>query len=125
MAQPKLSKFELQIMEALWSHGPSSVREVLESFPEPDRPAFTTVQTMIYRLESKQAVRRAKKIGNALIFEAVISRDAAERRVVDDLLTLFGGRIRPLMSHLIEAGQLTLEDVEEARKMLRKSTRKE
>jgi BlaI family transcriptional regulator, penicillinase repressor len=121
MAQSKLSKFELQIMEALWNHGPSSVREVLESFPEQDRPAFTTVQTMIYRLESKQAVRRAKKIGNALIFEAVISRDAAERRVVDDLLSVFGGRIQPLMSHLIEAGQLTLEDVEEARKMLRKS----
>ena len=112
-------------MEALWSHGASSVREVLESFPEQDRPAFTTVQTMIYRLESKKAVRRAKKIGNALIFEAVISREAAHRRLVDDLLGLFGGRIRPLMSHLIEAGQLTLEDVEEARKMLRKSIRKE
>src|SRR5215470_5230955 len=102
MALPKLSPFELQIMEALWSRGPSSVREVLEGFPEEDRPAFTTVQTMIYRLESKKAVRRAKKIGNALIFEAVISRDAAERRLVDDLLTLFGGRIRPLMSHLID-----------------------
>jgi predicted transcriptional regulator len=125
MASPKLTKFELQIMEALWAHGPSSVREVLQSFPEPDRPAFTTVQTMIYRLETKKAVRRTKKIGNALIFEAIISRDVAQRRLVDDLLTLFGGRIRPLMSHLIEAGQLTLEDVEEARKMLRKSTRKE
>lgn len=121
MAQPKLSKFELQIMEALWGHGPSSVREVLERFPEQDRPAFTTVQTMIYRLETKKAVRRAKKIGNALIFEATLSRNAAERRLVDDLLTLFGGRIRPLMSHLVETGRLTLEDVEEARKMLRKS----
>jgi BlaI family transcriptional regulator, penicillinase repressor len=125
MALPKLTRLELQIMEALWSHGASSVREVLESFPEQDRPAFTTVQTMIYRLESKKAVRRAKKIGNALIFEAVISREAAHRRLVDDLLGLFGGRIRPLMSHLIEAGQLTLEDVEEARKMLRKSIKKE
>lgn len=125
MALPKLTRLELQIMEALWSHGASSVREVLESFPEQDRPAFTTVQTMIYRLESKKAVRRAKKIGNALIFEAVISREAAHRRLVDDLLGLFGGRIRPLMSHLIEAGQLTLEDVEEARKILRKSIRKE
>lgn len=125
MALPKLTRLELQIMEALWSHGASSVREVLESFPEQDRPAFTTVQTMIYRLESKKAVRRAKKIGNALIFEAVISREAAHRRLVDDLLGLFGGRIRPLMSHLIDAGQLTLEDVEEARKMLRKSIRKE
>src|SRR6185437_12578175 len=111
MALPKLTRFELQIMEALWTRGPSSVREVLESFPEEDRPAFTTVQTMIYRLESKKAVRRTKKIGNALIFEALISRDAAQRRLVDDLLTLLGGRIQPLMSHLIEAGQLTLEDV--------------
>jgi BlaI family transcriptional regulator, penicillinase repressor len=125
MALPKLTRFELQIMEALWNHGPASVREVLESFPEQDRPAFTTVQTIIYRLESKKAVRRAKKIGNALIFEAVLSRDAAHRRLVDELLTLFGGRIRPLMSHLIEAGQLTLEDVEEARKMIRKSIKKE
>jgi predicted transcriptional regulator len=125
MALPKLSKFELKIMDALWSQGPSSVREVHERFPEPGRPAFTTVQTMIYRLETKKAVRRAKKIGNALIFEAVISRNTAHRRLVDELLTLFGGRIQPLMSHLIEAGQLTLEDVEEARKMLRKPNRKE
>jgi predicted transcriptional regulator len=125
MALPKLTPFELQIMEALWAHGPSSAREVLLSFPEEDRPAYTTVQTMIYRLEAKKAVRRTKKIGNALIFEAIVTRDAAQRRLVDDLLTLFGGRIQPLMSHLIEAGQLTLEDVEEARKMLRKSTKKE
>ena len=125
MELPKLTQFELKIMEALWSHGPCSVREVHESFPEQDRPAFTTVQTMIYRLETKKAVRRAKKIGNALIFEAVISRSAASRRLVDELLTLFGGRIRPLMSHLIEAGQLTPEDIEEARKILRKPTKKE
>jgi BlaI family transcriptional regulator, penicillinase repressor len=125
MALPKLSKLELQIMEALWTHGPCSVREVHESFPEQHRPAFTTVQTMIYRLEGKSAVRRAKKIGNALIFEAVISRNAAQRRLVDELLTLFGGRIQPLMSHLIEAGQLKLEHVEEARKMLRKPIEKE
>jgi BlaI family transcriptional regulator, penicillinase repressor len=125
MPLPKLTQLELQIMEALWSHGPSSVREMQESFPEPGRPAFTTVQTMVYRLEKKKVVRRAKKIGNALIFEAVISRNTAHRRLVDDLLTLFGGRIQPLMSHLIEAGQLTLEDVEEARKMLRKPVKKE
>jgi BlaI family transcriptional regulator, penicillinase repressor len=125
MTLPKLSQLELKIMEALWSHGPCSVREVQESFPESDRPAFTTIQTMIYRLEGKKAVRRAKKIGNALIFEAIISRNAARRRLVDDLLAAFGGRIQPLMSHLIEAGQLTLEDVEEARKMLRKPTKKE
>jgi BlaI family penicillinase repressor len=125
MPLPKLSKFELQIMEALWSKGPSSVREVHESFPEKDRPAYTTVQTMVYRLELKKAVRRAKKIGNALIFEAVISRNAAQRRLIDELLNLFGGRTQPLISHLIEAGQLTLEDVEEARRTLRKLTKKE
>jgi BlaI family transcriptional regulator, penicillinase repressor len=125
MASIKLSKFELRIMQALWSHGPSSVRQVLESFPARERPAFTTVQTMIYRLEKKNIVRRATKIGNALIFEAVVSQNAIHRRLVDDLLTLFGGRIQPLMSHLIEAGQLTLEDVEEAKKLLRKTTKKE
>ena len=125
MSLPKLSKLELQIMEALWSKGPSSVREVQESFPEKDRPAYTTVQTMVYRLEVKKALRRAKKIGNALIFEAVISRNAAQRRLIDELLSLFGGRTQPLISHLIEAGQLTLEDVEEARRTLRKLTKKE
>jgi BlaI family penicillinase repressor len=125
MELPKLSKFELRIMEALWSHGPCSVREVHESFPERDRPAFTTVQTMIYRLEGKSAVRRAKKIGNALIFEAVISRNAAQRGLVDDLLRLFGGRIQPLMSHLIEAGQLKLEHLEEARKLLPQPIKKQ
>jgi BlaI family transcriptional regulator, penicillinase repressor len=121
---PKLSKFELQIMEALWSSGPSSVREVHESFPEQDRPAYTTVQTMVYRLELKKAVRRAKKIGNALIFEAVISRHAARSRLIDELVNLFGGRVQPLMSHMIEEGQLTLDDVEEARKTLRRVSRK-
>ncbi len=125
MSLPKLSQFELQVMDALWSRGPSSVREVHESFPEKDRPAYTTIQTMIYRLEIKKAVRRAKKIGNALIFEAVISRNAAQRRLIDELLRLCGGRTRLLMSHLIDAGQLTLEDVEDARKTLRKLTKKE
>ena len=125
MLLPKLSQFELQIMEALWDKGPCSVREVHESFAQPDRPAYTTVQTMVYRLEIKQAVRRAKKIGNALIFEAVISRSAAQNRLIDELLNLFGGRTQPLISHLIEAGKFTLEDVAEARKTLRKLTRKE
>ena len=125
MLLPKLSQFELQIMEALWDKGPCSVREVHESFAQPDRPAYTTVQTMVYRLEIKQAVRRAKKIGNALIFEAVISRHAAQNRLIDELLNLFGGRTQPLISHLIEAGKFTLEDVAEARKTLRKLTRKE
>jgi len=124
MALPKLSKLELQIMEVLWSIGPSSVREVHESFPGQKRPAYTTVQTMVYRLEIKKAVRRAKKIGNALTFEAIISRHAAQNRLIDELVDLFGGRIQPLISHLIEGGRLTLVDVEEARKTLRKLARK-
>src|SRR5271170_7148835 len=114
MPLPKLSKLELQIMDALWKRGPCSVREIQESFPAKKRPAYTTVQTMVYRLEAKKALRRTRKIGNALIFEAVVSRNAAQRRLIDELLNLFGGSTQPLISHLIEAGQLTLEDVEEA-----------
>ena len=125
MAHPKLSKLELQIMEALWSHGASSVREIQERFPEKNRPAYTTVQTMVYRLETKKAIRRVKKIGNAHIFEALISRSAAQRRLIDELLSFFGGRTQPVMAHLIESGKLTLEDVEEARKTLRNLSRKE
>ena len=125
MAQLRLSRLELQVMETMWQHGRLAIREILEHLPKGKSRAYSTVQTMVYRLEAKKAVRRAKKIGNALIFEAVISRSAASRRLVDELLTLFGGRIRPLMSHLIEAGQLTPEDIEEARKMLRKPTKKE
>jgi predicted transcriptional regulator len=125
MPQPKLSKLELKIMEALWSKGASSVREIQEHFPAKRRPAYTTVQTMVYRLEAKNALKRTKKIGNAHIFEAVISRTAAQRKVIDDLLGLFGGRAQPLMSHLIESGQLTLEDIEEARAALRDATKKE
>ena len=119
MVLPRLTKLELQVMDALWSSGSLSVREIQEAFPEPDRPAFTTVQTMVYRLESKKAIRRVKKIGNAHIFEAVISKTAAHRKVIDELLGLFGGRAQPLMAHLIESGQLTLADIEEARKALR------
>jgi BlaI family transcriptional regulator, penicillinase repressor len=122
---PKLSKLELKIMEALWSKGPSAVREIQESFPAKTRPAYTTVQTMVYRLEAKNAVKRTRKIGNAHIFEAVISQTAAQRRVIDELLGLFGGRAQPLMSHLIESGRLTLADVEEARKALRETAKKE
>jgi len=122
---PKLSKLELKIMEALWSKGPSAVREIQESFPAKGRPAYTTVQTMVYRLEAKNAVKRTRKIGNAHIFEAVISQTTAQRRVIDELLGLFGGRAQPLMSHLIESGQLTLADVEEARKALREISKKE
>lgn len=118
MATIKLTKFELQIMEALWTHGPSAVREVQERFPEDSRPAYTTVQTMIYRLETKKAVRRTRKIGNAHIFEAVMSRASAQRRLIDDFLGLFGGRAQPVMAHLIETGQLTLDDVREAERLL-------
>ncbi|HZQ53784.1 MAG TPA: BlaI/MecI/CopY family transcriptional regulator [Bryobacteraceae bacterium] len=120
MPQPKLTKFELQIMETLWNQGMASIREIQESFPEKDRPAYTTVQTTVYRLEGKKAVRRVKKISNAHIFEAAVSRNAAQRRLVDDLLALFGGRTQPVMAHLIESGKLTLEDVKEAEKTLRK-----
>jgi BlaI family penicillinase repressor len=125
MAQPKLSKLELKIMEALWTKGPSSVREIQETFPAKRRPAYTTVQTIVYRLEAKNALRRARKIGNAHIFEAVISQTAAQRNLIDELLGLFGGRVQPLMSHLIESGQLTLDDIEKARAALRSSTEKE
>ncbi len=124
MSLPKLSKLELQIMEALWTKGSLSIREVQESFPEKGRPAYTTIQTMIYRLEAKKAVRRAKKISNAHIFEAAISRNAAQRRLIDDLLALFGGRTQPVMAHLIETGKLTLEDVQEAEKVLRDLAKK-
>lgn len=125
MASPKLSRSELKIMEALWQLGPSSVRQVQDTFPEKRRPAYTTVQTMIYRLETKKAVKRTSKIGGALIFEALVTRDAAQNRLLDELLELFGGRAQPLMSQLIESGKLTLDDIEDARKVLRKSARKE
>ena len=118
MPQPKLTKLELQIMETLWTRGNSSIREIQEAFPEKDRPAYTTIQTTVYRMEGKNALRRVKKIGNFHIFEAAISRDAAQRKLVDELLGLFGGRTQPVMAHLIESGKLTLEDVNEARKTL-------
>ena len=124
MASPKLTRLELQIMDALWTHGASSVREIQERFPEKDRPAYTTVQTMVYRLEAKKAVRRVKKIGNAHIFEAAISRNAAQRRLIDELLSFFGGRSQPLMAHLIESGNLTLDDVKEAEQTLKKLGKK-
>jgi predicted transcriptional regulator len=122
---PKLSKLELHIMEALWDHGASSVREIQERFPDKDRPAYTTVQTMVYRLEAKKAVRRVKKIGNAHIFDAAISRTAAQRRLIDDLLGFFDGRIQPVVAHLIDSGKLTLKDVQEAEQTLRKLARKD
>lgn len=118
MGLPKLTKLELQIMETLWTRGALSVREIQEAFPERDRPAYTTVQTMVYRLEGKKAIRRVKKIGNAHIFEAVVSRSSAHRRLIDEFLSLFGGRSQPVVLHLIESGNLTLEDVKEAEALL-------
>ncbi len=120
MRLPRLSKLELQIMDALWSRGASSVREIQEAFPEKGRPAYTTVQTMVYRLETKDAIRRVKKIGNAHIFEAVVSRSSAQRRLIDELLAFFGGSSQPVVAHLIESGNLTLDDVKEAEQLLLK-----
>lgn len=126
MALPrKLTKLEMQIMDTLWSKGSASIREIQEAFPEKDRPAYTTIQTTVYRLEFKKVVRRAKKVSNAHIFEPVISRNAAQRRLIDDLLGLFGGRAQPIMAHLIESGNLSLADVREAEKTLRKLGRKD
>jgi predicted transcriptional regulator len=125
MTKPKLTKFELQIMEALWTRSHASIREIQESFPEKGRPAYTTIQTTVYRLEGKKAVRRIKKVGNFHVFEATVSRDAAQRKLVDDLLALFGGSTQPVMAHLIESGKLTLEDVKEAEKILRRLARKD
>jgi BlaI family penicillinase repressor len=124
MPKPKLTKLEMQVLEALWQKGACSVREIQEAFPEP-RPAYTTVQTVVYRLERKKALRCVKRISNANIFEAAISRNEAQRRFVDELLAIFGGRAKLLMAHLVEAGDLTLEDVKEAEKALRKPPRKE
>jgi BlaI family transcriptional regulator, penicillinase repressor len=125
VTHPKLTKLELQIMEALWTRGACSVREIQDTFPSKTRPAFTTIQTTVYRLEAKKAVRIAKRVGNANIFEAVISRQAAENRLIDDLLGLFGGRAKPVMARLIESGKLTLDDVKEAEETLRKLARKD
>jgi BlaI family penicillinase repressor len=125
MAEPKLTKLELQIMDALWTQGKASIREIQETFPEKGRPAYTTIQTTVYRLEVKKAVRRIKKVGNFHIFEAAVSRDAAQRRLVDDLLAMFGGRTQPVMARLIESGKLTLADVKEAEKILQKLERKD
>lgn len=120
MPQPKLSRLELQIMEILWSRGPCSVREIQESFPAAKRPAYTTIQTTVNRLlENKQAVSIAKKISNAYIFEAAITRDDAGRKLFDDLLALFGGGAKPVMAHLVKTGQITLDDIQEAERLVR------
>ncbi len=125
MALPKLTKLELQIMEVLWDHGATSIREIQEAYPERSRPAYTTIQTTVYRMEKKKVVRRVKKISNAHIFEPVVSRHAAQRRLIDELLSLFGGRTQPVMAHLIESGRLTLGDLREAEKTMRSLQKKE
>jgi BlaI family transcriptional regulator, penicillinase repressor len=123
MALPKLTKLELRIMEILWKKGTASIREIQEAFPDGDRPAYTTVQTIIYRLEFKKAVRRIKKISNAHIFEAVVQQKAAHRRLIDELLALLGGKL--VMAHLVDAGEVTLDDIREAEKALRRHGRKD
>ena len=125
MALPKLHKLELQIMETLWNRGACSIREIQEAFPGKDKPAFTTVQTTVYRLETKKAIRNTKRIGKANIFEAVISRDTAQSRLIDELLSLLGGTTKPVMAHLVKSGKLTMEDVKEAEQELRKLARKD
>jgi BlaI family transcriptional regulator, penicillinase repressor len=124
MLKPKLTKLELQVLEALWQKGACSVREIQETFPAPGRPAYTTVQTVVYRLERKKALCCVKRISNANIFEAAISRHDAQRRFVDELLAVFGGRAKLVMAHLVESGDLTLDDVKEAEKALRHSLKK-
>ena len=125
MAIPRLTKLEMQVMEALWSNGPASIREIQESFPMKGRPAYTTIQTMIYRLESKKAVRRVKKVGNAHVFEAVVSRAGAQHRIIDELLSFFGGKSQPVVARLIETGHLTRDDVKEAEQLLRELEKKD
>jgi predicted transcriptional regulator len=125
MATPKLSKLELQIMQKLWDRGQSSIREIQEAFPEKGRPGYTTIQMTIYRMEGKKVVRRVKKVGNFHVFEALVSRDAAQQRLVDELVALFGGRTQLIMTHLVKSGKLRLEDVKEAEKELRKLDRKD
>src|SRR5437867_13075400 len=125
MKLPKLTKLELQIMETLWASGACSIREIHEAFPDASRPAYTTVQTTVYRLERKKALRCVKRISNANIFEAVISRKDAQRRFVDELLAIFGGRAKLVMAHLVESGELTLDDVKEAEQALRHASKKD
>ena len=119
----RLTRFELQILDSLWLHGKASIREIQESFPEP-RPAYTTIQTTVYRMEAKRAVRRARKVSNAHIFEPVVARDVARHRLLDEILSLFGGRAQPMMAQLVEAGKLTLEDIKELERAIKERRQK-
>jgi len=125
MSEPRLSRLEFQIMEALWAKGECPIREIQESFTEKRKPAYTTIQTTVYRMEAKGFVERVKKVGNYHVFTATISRDSAQRRLIDDLLAIFGGRSQPVMAHLIESGKLSLEDIKDAERTLRALSRKE
>jgi predicted transcriptional regulator len=125
MRTPKLTRLELQIMETLWTKGPSSIRELVEAFPEDQRLAYTTVQTVVYRLEAKKVVRRTSKLSNAHVFEALVSRDSAQRRIIDELVALFGGKRLPIVTHLIESGKLTPDELREARAAFRKAAKRE
>jgi BlaI family transcriptional regulator, penicillinase repressor len=118
MATPRLSKLELQVLEALWAHGKASIREIQEAFPEP-RPAYTTIQTTVYRLEVKKAVRRVRKISNAHIFEPTVARDVARHRLLDEILGFFGGKAQPMMAQLAEAGKLTKDDLRELERIIK------
>ncbi|MFC5862982.1 BlaI/MecI/CopY family transcriptional regulator [Acidicapsa dinghuensis] len=124
-ATPKLSRVEFQIMEVLWAKGEASIRDILDSLPAKRKPAYTTVQTAVYRMEAKLVVQRVKKVGNFHIFSATISRDAAQRRLIDDLLAIFGGRTQPVMAHLVESGKLSSEDVKQAELALRRLAKKQ
>lgn len=123
MTKPKLTKLELKIMDTVWTRGEASIREIQESYPEKGRPAYTTIQTMVYRLEVKKALRRVRKVGNFHIFASVITREATQRGLVNDLLSFFGGRAQPIMMHLIDSGKLTMSDIKEAEKVLKKRTK--
>jgi|SRR5580658_3866054 BlaI family penicillinase repressor len=119
MTTHKLTKLEMQLMKTLWTRGEASIREMQEAFQGKKKPGYTTVQKTIYRMEEKKLVRRTRKIGNFHVFTATVSREAAERRLIADLLAMFGGKSRPVLAHLIGAGNLTLEDVEYAEQTLK------
>jgi BlaI family penicillinase repressor len=123
MPSPKLSKLEFQIMETLWDKNECSIREIQDAFPAKKRPAYTTIQTTVYRMEAKKVVQRTRKVGNFHLFAPTVSRVAAQRRLIDDVLALFGGRGQPVMAHLIETGKLSLDDVKEAEKLLRSQSK--
>jgi len=125
MPTPRLSRLELKIMEVLWDRGQCCIRDILDGFPDAKKPAYTTIQTTVYRLEAKKALRQARKVGNVHVFEAIIARNAAQRRLVDEILSIFGGRTQPLMTHLIESGRLTPEDLKQAQKTFQKLSRKD